>query len=348
MSLPRYLPSLALLGLCLCVGARVVYPSSTCEPNKMTVYKVMVETAWSREVFPKQYPEWRPPAQWSKVVGRSHNSSFKLFRMGEAASEGLKQFAEQGQTEVLDAHSQGEGGVFDEFNAPPVPEGAGETQTEFFVDGNHSRVSLISRVVPSPDWFIGIDSFDLCVEGKWVESVVLEVDPLDAGTDNGFTFTSPNWPTIPKKPVSRITAQSPDHPANSFYYPDVQEHPPIATFHIVKVKEYELSQVFSPSLPRSSTTRRYSPQDLQDDNTTKGRTGEGDNDVNNSILPETGEPSSSSSSSSTKQPLLNTVVNKYRKKFKKNRTGRKMGPGRKSHCKKMARHSHKNRITSLP
>ena len=27
---------------------------------------------------------------------------------------------------------------------------------------------------------------------------LLQVDPLDAGTDNGFTFTSPNWPTIPK------------------------------------------------------------------------------------------------------------------------------------------------------
>lgn len=42
----------------------------------------------------------------------------------------------------------------------------------FFIS---SKVSLISRVVPSPDWFIGVDSFDLCVEGKWVESVVLDV-----------------------------------------------------------------------------------------------------------------------------------------------------------------------------
>lgn len=53
----------------LCVGARTVYPSGGCDSQKMTVYKVLVETAWDREVFPKQYPEWRPPAQWSKVVG---------------------------------------------------------------------------------------------------------------------------------------------------------------------------------------------------------------------------------------------------------------------------------------
>ena len=28
--------------------------------------------------------------------------------------------------------------------------------------------------------------------------MTVEADPMDAGTDNGFTFTSPNWPTDPK------------------------------------------------------------------------------------------------------------------------------------------------------
>ena len=64
---------------------------------------------------------------------------------------------------------------------------------------------------------------------------VTQVDPLDGGSDNGFTFTSPNWPTVPQKSISRITAQTPNHPANSFYYPDRLSHPPIATFQLVKV-----------------------------------------------------------------------------------------------------------------
>ena len=125
-------------------------------------------------------------------------------------------------------------------------------------------------MVPSPDWFIGLDSLNLCQGGHFVDSLTMEVgvdviaikiiiiiiiiisnviivpnkmitstfakmnaqlqplgglhhrynrehheqlstlivmtmmitnnsnsqaDPLDAGTDNGFTFTSPNWPT---------------------------------------------------------------------------------------------------------------------------------------------------------
>lgn len=310
----------------LCVGARTVYPSGGCDSQKMTVYKVLVETAWDREVFPKQYPEWRPPAQWSKVVGRSHDSTFSLFTLGEDASEGLKKFAEKGDSNMLDAHSQGSGGVLDEFNAPPIPQGVGETSSDFLVDGNHSKVSLISRVVPSPDWFIGVDSFDLCVEGKWVESVVLDLDPLDAGTENGFTFTSPNWPTIPQKPVSRITAQTPDHPANSFYYPDRTGHPPIATVRIFKIKEYELARVYNPSLARSPE-RRYRTGSIP---TTPELEENRDQEVSNEIFPATGltTPTTTTTTEVPKHALINTIVDKYRKKFRKNRNGRKMATRR--------------------
>ncbi|XP_026284618.1 uncharacterized protein LOC113210724 [Frankliniella occidentalis] len=152
--------------------------------------------------------------------------------------------AETGRSEVLEDENQGAAGVFDEFTAPPVHSGAGWTQAEFFVDGNHSRVSLMSRIVPSPDWFVGIDSFDLCVDGGWIDTITIEVDPLDAGTDNGFTFTAPNWPTEPQGVVYRITSTHPQHPAGSFYYPFLKRLPAIATFQFIKVKEYELSEVF--------------------------------------------------------------------------------------------------------
>lgn len=42
---------------------------SVCDPDKLMVYKVTLATHWSRTLFPKQYPEWRPPAQWSKLIG---------------------------------------------------------------------------------------------------------------------------------------------------------------------------------------------------------------------------------------------------------------------------------------
>lgn len=52
--------------------------------------------------------------------------------------------------------------VFDEFNLPAITTGAGRSEAKFFVDSNHSLVSLMTRIVPSPDWFIGVDSFQVC------------------------------------------------------------------------------------------------------------------------------------------------------------------------------------------
>nr|CAD7460938.1 unnamed protein product [Timema tahoe] len=65
--------------------------------------------------------------------------------------------------------------------------------------------------------------------------VSLQVDPLDAGTDNGFTFTAPNWPTDPQGVVYKVTSRYPSHPAGSFYYPYMKRLPPIATFQFIKV-----------------------------------------------------------------------------------------------------------------
>ena len=128
------------------------------------------------------------------------------------------------------------------------------------------QVSLMSKLVPSPDWFVGLDSLDLCKNGRFVDSVQIEVstficlewsyhgnctliylcnysffhllfqaDPIDAGTDNGFTFTSPNWPTVPKAAIFRITNVYPSHPAGSFWYPEKDMLPSIATFTFLKV-----------------------------------------------------------------------------------------------------------------
>lgn len=34
-------------------------------------YKLTFTGKWSRSAFPKQYPVYRPPAQWSNIVGKS-------------------------------------------------------------------------------------------------------------------------------------------------------------------------------------------------------------------------------------------------------------------------------------
>ncbi|XP_055691260.1 spondin-2 [Lutzomyia longipalpis] len=211
--------------------------------DRLAVYKVVLHTYWTRELFPKHFPDWRPPAQWTKTVGRTHTSHWRLFREGELASAGVKQFVETGRSDLL-TDSLDER-ILDAFTLPGITSGNGRSQGKFFVDGNHSIVSLITRMVPSPDWFIGLDSFSLCSGDTWIDSVTVEMNPMDAGTDNGFTFTAPNWPTEPQGEIYRITARYPAHPAGSFFYPQSSRLPPIGTIQFIKLKEYELSEVFN-------------------------------------------------------------------------------------------------------
>jgi hypothetical protein len=82
----------------------------------------------------------------SLLPGRSHDKSYSLFRVGDTASDGLKLFCETGQSDGLEAQSQGDGGVFDEFNGRAISSGQGTSRTEFFVDGNHTQVSTTARL----------------------------------------------------------------------------------------------------------------------------------------------------------------------------------------------------------
>uniref|UniRef100_S4RUG1 Spondin 2a, extracellular matrix protein n=1 Tax=Petromyzon marinus TaxID=7757 RepID=S4RUG1_PETMA len=96
-------------------------------------------------------------------------------------------------------------------------------------------VSIVVRLIPSPDWFVGVSSLDLCSNaGGWAPLVSHDLQPWDGGTDSGFAFSSPNYASEPQEPISLITAQRPSHPANSFYYPRLQALPRIGflEFHL--------------------------------------------------------------------------------------------------------------------
>merc|ERR1711872_768325 len=189
--------------------------TSTCPKDMLVVYRLSLKTDWDEITFPKQFPQWRPNAQWSKTIGYSHSPGYSpMFNIGSTVSEGVRDFAETGSTDTL--------------------------EKEVAKDTNDTKVSVMTKIVPSPDWFIGLDSVDLCREGAFTHQLTIEAFPLDAGTDNGFTFTSPNWSTEPRGEVFRITSQFPAHPAGSFHYPHLERLPTIAVYTITKLREYTL------------------------------------------------------------------------------------------------------------
>uniref|UniRef100_A0A4W2HBZ7 Spondin 2 n=1 Tax=Bos indicus x Bos taurus TaxID=30522 RepID=A0A4W2HBZ7_BOBOX len=212
-----------------------------CTAQPLARYSITFTGKWSQASFPKQYPLFRPPAQWSSLLGAAHSSDYSLWRKDQYVSNGLREFAERGEAWALMREMEAAGerlqSVHGVFSAPAVPSGTGQTSSELEAHSRHSLVSFVVRIVPSPDWFVGVDSLDLCDGGSWREQVAMDLYPYDAGTDSGFTFSSPNFATVPQDTVTEITASSPSHPANSFYYPRLKALPPIAKVTLVRLRQ---------------------------------------------------------------------------------------------------------------
>lgn len=217
-----------------------------CTATSTAKYSLTFTGKWSQSSFPKHYPLYRPPAQWSPVFGVTHSSDYHIWQSDEYASNGVREFTEKGEawTLINEVEAAGEKiqSVYGLFSAPAVLDGTGQTNSEFEVFARHSFLSFIVRIVPSPDWFVGVDSLNLCEGDQWKENIILELYPYDAGTDSGFTFSSPKFETIPQDKVTQITSSLPSHPANSFYYPRLKHLPPIAKVTLTKIKS---NQVFS-------------------------------------------------------------------------------------------------------
>ncbi|CAH2299567.1 spondin-2 [Pelobates cultripes] len=213
---------------------------SICTAEELAKYSIVFTGKWSQASFPKQYPLYRPPAQWSPLLGATHSSDYHMWKKHEPASNGVREFAEKGEAWSLMKEIEAAGekiqSVHGIFSTGSITSGTGQASTELEAHSRHPFVSFMVRIVPSPDWFVGVDSLNLCNGNQWKQSVTLDLHPYDAGTDSGFTFSSPNFATIPQGTVTEITASSPSHPANSFFYPRLKNLPPIAKVTFTKIK----------------------------------------------------------------------------------------------------------------
>ena len=89
---------------------------------------------------------------------------------------------------------------------PQLGPEAVKTGVRVQVTANFSKVSIITMLAPSPDWFIGIDSRDMCNNGTWRESMnVTMLPPWDAGTEDGTAFSTGNVATNPHVNIFEIT-----------------------------------------------------------------------------------------------------------------------------------------------
>lgn len=131
--------------------------SRSCSDRSLARYRVTFTGEWSEQRFPNQYPLFRPNAQWSKMIGRTHNNDYKLWSKGAVASFGLKEFVQDAESDRLDqAEVQGFNGVYDAFFGPPVKQGVGQSQADFIAVSTHSKVSVTKYLGTKTFLFIWI------------------------------------------------------------------------------------------------------------------------------------------------------------------------------------------------
>jgi len=150
-------------------------------------------------------------AHFSPLVGCSHGSDYVMWRAGAKASSGVEIVAETGGTSTLVSEINTQIAAKKAWKlilpgGPQLGAEAMKTGIDVEVTANFSKVSIITMLAPSPDWFIGIDSLDLCDSGKWRESMnVTMLPPWDAGTEDGTAFSISNAATNPPVNIFQIT-----------------------------------------------------------------------------------------------------------------------------------------------
>lgn len=193
---------LSLASLTCAAAGALWMTGDACAAGTTAQYAVRFDATWSSTSHPIGFPA---SAHFSPLIGGTHDASVQFWAVGAVASPGIRDMAERGLTAPLSNEVQGAintghaGAVILGGAVSPSPGTAGAT---FGVSQQFSRVSLVTMVAPSPDWFVGVNGLDLWVDGHWVDRVTVPLYAFDAGTDSGVDYTSANQVTVPPVPIA--------------------------------------------------------------------------------------------------------------------------------------------------
>ncbi|XP_066589883.1 spondin-1 isoform X2 [Prorops nasuta] len=206
-------------------------------------YEVTFEGLWSRNTHPKDFPIRAWDVFFSDVIGASHTMDYRFWQYNGMASEGLHQVARNGTTRILESELKDQSEhirTIIKARGITYPNVTGRTFAVFRVDRRHHLMSVVSKIAPSPDWFVGVSGLELClVNCSWIEHKELNLYPYDAGTENGISYTSNASTTDPQDPIWRITTNYPDDPRSPFYDQSGLDMKPLARLYLNRQRLYE-------------------------------------------------------------------------------------------------------------
>ena len=189
----------SLFFLAACGGSNSNDPTSA-------IYDVTFTGTWGATTHPTMIPAGIFPnptsaPHFSPIVVATHNSQVNLWERGQQASAGTEIIAETGNPTTFlaeadaaiaagTAHSvvRGAGG----FISPGTQSVAIQAHSDF------PKVTFLSMIAPSPDWSVGAHVESLLADGKFVDTITVDVLAYDAGTDDGNSYQSADDDTQPK------------------------------------------------------------------------------------------------------------------------------------------------------
>jgi hypothetical protein len=176
-------------------------------PAPSAQYQLTFEATWSAATHPLDFP---PNPHFSGLIGASHSPAVRLWQEGGTATPGIKNMAETGGKRPLDSEIDAlidAGTACTKISGGGIASSPGVVTVMFTVNQDCPLVSVVTMIAPSPDWFVGVSGLSLFENGNWVEQVVVELLPYDAGTDSGSSYTSPNQPTDDAEAIYRIESE---------------------------------------------------------------------------------------------------------------------------------------------
>ena len=221
------LPVLTLLALGACNRADDLAEPAPVPPAGPVLYRVTFEATWSADT----HANFPAGGHFSPLVGLSHRAGSSVFQPGQLASPGIKNMAELGNNTALRAEInalRGAGDAFGLLDGKGTTRSPGTLVDTIRLDPAHPRLTVVTMIAPSPDWFAALEDENLLANGEWAARRTVPARAYDAGTDSGPTFTAPDQPTLPATAVRALQLPPPTGGAPA--------GPPVGVWHLEKIR----------------------------------------------------------------------------------------------------------------
>ncbi|CAG9762898.1 unnamed protein product [Ceutorhynchus assimilis] len=206
-------------------------------------YEMAFKGNWIRNNHPNGFPENLFTTRFSDIVGASHKYGHEFWNDNLEPSQGLKELAFNGSTKTLEEElMRNIANLHTIIKAKGLsyPNITSSSYAIFRVDNENHLVSMVSKMMPSPDWIVGVPSMELCLANcSWKQYRTINLYPRDVGIDDAVEYNGRS-PSRNQHPIIKeITSTDPDDERSPFYDKSGERMKPIAQLHFKLEKIYQ-------------------------------------------------------------------------------------------------------------